>query len=449
MVVTAATTLLVANSASAACPVGQKDVGLYTSTLNGGAGQPGAPSLAQTETIQFADVNGDGEDDLCYATHGTVRCHVSTSACSFSHAHWITFSVNIENNPKYADTLAFPDVNGDGHADACVRVQNGIECALGQASINNNGIITTGFSGKSTWSNNYRDSFGWGAEKYYSTIEFVDLDNDGKDDVCGRGGAGMVCGISDGTQFVDHGVITHGGQFSDTGQTYGWIPGGSEYDATPWASSEHYYGTIQFGDINNDGLTDVCGRGKDGIYCATYNDTTETFQSGHYWTKANFSDAANWKHAQYASTIRLGDINGDGDTDVCGRGGAGMYCGLSDGSGSFTGVNSVAAPFFGNASMGTPQRYETIVLTDTNGDGADDICGRGPFGIYCAIATGNQSGPMFQGVTTTWINNFGDNFGWGSAEVYWGTVQPANADSMEDGTEFCGRGNAGIYCSAN
>ena len=46
------------------------------------------------------------------------------------------------------------------------------------------------------------------------------------------------------------------------------------------------------------------------------------------------SDQQGWSYEQYYATIRVGDINGDGKADVCGRGIAGMLCWLSNG-GSF------------------------------------------------------------------------------------------------------------------
>ena len=46
-----------------------------------------------------------------------------------------------------------------------------------------------------------------------------------------------------------------------------------------------------------------------------------------------------------------------------------------------------------------------------------------------------------------WVDNFGDDDGWGADEAYWGTVQPAHMLGARDGVEWCGRGYAGIYCS--
>jgi hypothetical protein len=46
------------------------------------------------------------------------------------------------------------------------------------------------------WTSNVSDAYGWNSDPaYYSTIQFVDLNHDGKADVCGRGSDGIYCGV--------------------------------------------------------------------------------------------------------------------------------------------------------------------------------------------------------------------------------------------------------------
>ena len=122
------------------------------------------------------------------------------------------------------------------------------------------------------------------------------------------------------------------------------------------------------------------------------------------WT-ADFSNAFGWGQSIYGTTIMLGDINGDGRADVCGRGGAGIYCALSTGSGF--GVTIFAINNFADSGGWATgdYYYGSIRLGDVNGDGRADICGRGAAGIYCAVSTvvfevkGPQPGPESQSST--------------------------------------------------
>jgi hypothetical protein len=70
------------------------------------------------------------------------------------------------------------------------------------------------------------------------------------------------------------------------------------------------YSTIRFPDLNGDGLADVCGRGIAGIDCALSTGTG--FGLVATW-QASFSDANGWNSGpQYYSTIQFPDLNGDG-----------------------------------------------------------------------------------------------------------------------------------------
>src|SRR5689334_11254120 len=86
---------------------------------------------------------------------------------------------------------------------------------------------------------------------------------------------------------------------------------------------------------------------------------------------------------------------------------------------------------------GQSKHGTTIVLGDVNGDGRADLCGRGAAGIFCALSSGSAFGPPIFA-----INNFSDAFGWGAADYYYGSIRLAdlNGDSRAD---ICGRGAAG------
>ena len=89
---------------------------------------------------------------------------------------------------------------------------------------------------------------------------------------------------------------------------------------------------------------------------------------------------------------------------------------------------------------GDGHQRRSMAYVDVNHDGNADICSRTYDGIYCALSRSKDTTLSFSS-TVKVVDNFGDNYGWGSNEEYWATVQAV-------GTRFCGRGGGGILCSA-
>ena len=135
-------------------------------------------------------------------------------------------------------------MNGDGKADVCGRGPDGITCAP-----------STG-AGSARPSRALRGATppALSAPAYYATIVFLDLNGDGAADVCSRGPTGMVCALSTGAGF---GALFEGPAWTDAA---GW-------------NQPHYYGTIGAGDVNGDGLDDLCARGADGVTCVVSTGT--------------------------------------------------------------------------------------------------------------------------------------------------------------------------------
>jgi hypothetical protein len=160
--------------------------------------------------------------------------------------------------------------------------------------------------------------FGWQADvTTWQTIQFPDLNDDLQADVCGRGSAGVVCFVSNGTQFVKAGPDPQGywtGLFSNN---------------DGWASSESYWRTIQFGDVDGNTGADVCGRLYNGIHCAISNGTA--FVKYDLWWFSFLDDSGWGSDPSYWQTIQLIPTV-DGTTRLCGRAGDGIYCAVSDGT---------------------------------------------------------------------------------------------------------------------
>lgn len=310
------------------------------------------------------------------------------------------------NTAPYYSTIDFPDINGDSASDVCGRGFGGVWCAVddGTGRLVNDAL----------WQSAFSDVNGWTAPQYYSTIQFANVDGDSghKADLCARGGAGILCAVSSGTGF---------------GAANLWQ--GSFSDAAGWTAPQ-YYSTIRFPDLNGDGRADVCGRGISGIVCALSSGSG--FGTVTTWN-SSFSDAAGWTAAQYYSTIRFPDVNGDGKADVCGRGGGGVWCALSTGT-SFGAATLWESSFSDGNGWTAPEYNSTIQYSDVNNDGRADLCARGIGGILCSLSSGSSfSAP------TVWNAAFSDANGWNAAH-YYSTIRIQK-------NVLCGRGGAGILCA--
>ncbi|HVH41699.1 MAG TPA: GH25 family lysozyme [Labilithrix sp.] len=295
------------------------------------------------------------------------------------------------------------DINGDGQADVCARAIRGLVCAL-----SNGDKFLPQFNGPA-WS----DEAGWSSARYRETIQFGDIDGDGKADVCGRFTAGVLCKRSDGTNFTTD------------------VPGPAWTDDKGWSQPSSYT-TMQLADVNGDGKLDICGRASSGLVCnLSDGNGFPTEIQGPAW-----SDQAGWNKAEQYATIQLADINGDGQADACARDAEGIVCHLSKGNGF---PAEVRGPAWSNAAGWSKVEYgSTIRFVDVDGDGRADVCGRGPAGIVCAVSKGRSFDAEFAGP------GWSDQQGWNKPSSYrtiqWGDI---NGDKKAD---VCGRAASGMVC---
>ncbi len=333
-----------------------------------------------TNTVRFADVNGDGKADVCGRAGSGVLCSLSEGT-SFK-ATYVTGPEWKDSSgwaaPQYYSTIQFPDINGDGKADACARSSIGIGCYLSDGT-----AFPTAVKGPE-----WADKSGWYLPAYYTTIQYPDINGDGKADACARDAKGVTCFLSDGTAFP---TSVAGPAWSDTGG-WGVAATGS---------------TIRFIDLNGDKKADICGRSADGIHCAL--STGAGFGpeiAGPAW-----SDANGWNKPEYYETIQYLDMNGDGRADVCGRTVTGVVCQTFDGTAFGPVINGPAW----NDAAGWNKReyYKTIGAADINHDGKDDLCVRDSEGIVCAPSTGNG----FAEATVTGPA-WSDKAGWARPVIY-------------------------------
>jgi hypothetical protein len=325
---------------------------------------------------------------------------------------------DIPNAPAYYATLNLADVNGDGRADVCVRhATQGIRCAFHDSGTGN-------FSSFSPKLARFRDSDGFGSAPYGSTVQLADINGDGRSDVCGRAADGIYCATWDNAtlQFTGYAKRSNGITFSDL-VGYNW--------------SASVYRSLRVVDVTGDGKADVCSRNMNGIECAV-NNGSGSFGGVTQWISSEFSDALFWNDDDSGTTLRYGDIDGDGKRDVCGRGLAGMICALNDGANHFHHPHlwSDTGDFSDGEGWALSESfYGSIRLVDVSGDGKADVCGRGMNGVVCGLSMGSSFSIALPFVTVT---PYSDADGYGPAK-YGATL--AFADYTGDGRpDICARG---------
>lgn len=219
-----------------------------------------SPTMATTQSVIWADMDGDGDLDLLFAYRNAPNeIYFNEGGVLQSTAGWTadtTFTTY---------SMGTADLNGDGWLDLVVGNSGS---ALGQIYFNDNGLLPT------------TASLTIGPGQSERAISFVDVDHDGDLDLAmGNGGQPNRIYLNDNATF----------------NTIWWTDNVNDvtYD-------------LAWGDINGDGELDVAvgnWPGQNKIYFSNGG----TLQTSPGWVSA---DNAN------TSSLRLVDIDGDGDLDV-------------------------------------------------------------------------------------------------------------------------------------
>jgi FG-GAP-like repeat len=294
-------------------------------------------SPARYLSLRFPDVNGDGMSDLCADAETNLLCAQSDGGKFVLLQQWSGDFGSLLNfdQDSYIGTQQFPDVDGDGHADVCGRMPDGIRC----------GTANTGFFnavGKWSAGDVFSDAKRWTDPSLSLTIQFPDVDGDGRADVCTRTPTSILC----------QRALPKGG-FDDAFELmeFGNDPSGQPPSRSAWA-------TIRFPDIDGDGKADVCGRKPDGLWCAL---STGASFFPVVLSSPEFSDASGFQDPLYAGSIQFADLDGDGADDVCGRSANGVTCAFADGNGKFVRPATLAA-FTDAEGWNEPSRASTLTL---------------------------------------------------------------------------------------
>lgn len=249
------------------------------------------PSLYTT--LRLADVNGDGMDDLCARASAGFGCWLSDGEAFSQYLEGPAWSDDAGfSDPAYYGTLRMGDLNADGRADVCIRGPEGISCATAGE---------TGFTAEvagPAWS----DDAGYRGRERWSTLRMADVSGDGLADLCVRTPEDYHCRFSIGNGFDEPVVVA------------------KLDDASGWDDPTNYE-TIRVGDINGDGANDICARADSEVRCWHWTGESFAQVAGPAWT-----DDGGWKDASYYQTLRLGDFDGDGLSDICARAAEGWRC---------------------------------------------------------------------------------------------------------------------------
>jgi len=284
-------------------------------------------------SIAFSDVNGDWHDDVLITGQSIsgvliAKLYTNDGTGSFTEIMGTPF------NGVWGGSIAFSDVNGDGHEDVLI---TGKKDAFEVESIAK--LYTNDGTGTFTEMTGTPFDGVW-----YGSIAFSDVNGDGHDDVL---------------------ITGENSSFVPTAKLYTNDGTGSFTEMTSTPFNGVWLGSIAFSDVNGDGHDDVLitGQKSAGVRIAKLyaNDGTGTFTE---MIGTPF-------YGVEKSSIAFSDVNGDGHDDVLITGQkdevgvqptAKLYA--NDGMGTFT--EMMGTPFDG-------VRYSSIAFSDVNGDGHNDV----------------------------------------------------------------------------
>lgn len=342
--------------------------------------------------ILLADMNGDGLDDLCglYGplnnqkyVYGCVLNEGSSGRHRFAGNLIQAHAFNAAPTPSIHSTIVAVDYTGDGKRDLCGRTTAGLVCQPRTA---------TGFGAPRLLSAAFSDQYGWTEERYFSSIHFPPPSN--QFIVCARGSEGGFCMERLATLFS-----LPGGAELIRERSYGFA------DWWGWNRPEHFR-SFRFVDMNADGWLDMCGRGDAGIWCSTWLPQAgggSMWEPPVLWT-GQYANGYGWADQRYFNSIIYGDLNGDGRSDVCGRGGAGLYCGISQmapahnrAAQQFAGAYTLAQAQFPDATGWGANWLElrSLQIVDFDNDGKGDVCGLLRDDFFCARSRSTTAGAVF------------------------------------------------------
>lgn len=300
-------------------------------------------------------------------------------------------ALSLSSTPDPEDNLNFstPDINGDSLADMCYRDADGIRCHLSDE---------TGFAKgytfhKAICGDGDQNNGICNTNNNHNSIQFVDINGDAKADLTYRGDEGIQVWLSNGTDFV-------------TRQS-------STLCNNTVCDSDNNELTINFPELNGDGLADLCFRTDgDGVVCYLNTGSSSTAENARWSNRittgicSNSSSdcpGSNWMSIQYV------DINGDHRSDLVYRSTEGLKSYLFNGTTFDHLQTSAICRDSDTTTCNSRDNTLTFKFGDINGDGLIDTCYRSDTrGFTCHLNTGsnqtssrwNESAPIYTDICT-------------------------------------------------
>jgi hypothetical protein len=353
-----------------------------------------AMTVPQLAPRASTDVDGDGRADACASSGGIG----GRFECLIGSDHGFDRTIvgpEIDASDIFAAaTVRVADLDGDGLSDVCARADARLTCWRSDG----NG-----------WSETI---LGPAWQSDVTSLELADIDGDGRLDACARTNEGVSCHLGEEHTFGR--VVTLPALSDDAGFT-----------------DVIHHGSIRFGDVDGDGRDDICARSAEGVDC--WPSDGERFAErmlGPRW-----ADRDGFDQLPYWSTLRLADVDGDGDDDVCARTPDGFRCVISEGR-HFGEI--VVGPTMQGAAWDRPEHYSTIRMADLDGDGRDDLCARDESGTQCWMANAHAIDRLI----------IGPGFTNDAEPSRYRSMRLADVDG--DGlNDVCAREGDGLRCSAS
>jgi len=209
------------------------------------------------------------------------------------------------------------------------------------------------------------------------------------------------------------------------------IVGPALADESGWDAPGRY-GTLRMGDLDGDGDADLCGRDGTGVRCFLSDGAGFPDEIAG----PALADEAGWDDAKYHGTLRMADVDADGRDDLCARAAAGLHCWRSTGEGFSEPF--VLADLSDDNGFAAMAQYGTIRMADVDADARIDVCARTAEGMRCWPSTGDGFAAPIVGP------EWSDASGWGRVQ-YWSTIRLVDIDGDRK-ADLCGRSSAGLRC---
>ena len=391
-------------------------------TINAGSLAPKVDFSAGNSTLGLAvgDLDGDGKLDIAVSNRTsnavTVLRNTSSGIGNISFAASTSFGTNLNSYD-----VAIGDIDGDGKADLVA-----VNYAASTVS-----VLRNTSSGVGNISFAVKQDFTVGTNPVYVAIG--DLDGDGKNDLA----------VSN----LGSGVLSVLGNTS----VIGTISFNTKVDFATNSSS----GGIMTGDLNKDGKIDLIIGYFGGSVISVFNNTSSGIGN------INFDPKIDFPAGSTASSIAIGDLDGDGNVDLAAS---------SRNSGSLsvlrnTSLSGGPISFANKVDFTSASSVYMTAIGDLDGDGKNDIVVANNNGLGISVFRNNPllapitqaTNVLFNTTTSTSTNVSWTNGNGTSRAVFMykgasGTPLPVDLTTYTANTAFgtgTQIGTTGWYCIYN